>query len=111
MTILGLDAVKRESLLIVLIARYRVKPGSVPFVLAELEAMKPLVQENEPGCKFYQVSRSTDDENLLLLYEHYVDDAALNAHRETPHFKSIIEEKIIPMLEKRERELYTLVIA
>jgi (4S)-4-hydroxy-5-phosphonooxypentane-2,3-dione isomerase len=97
--------------MIVLIARYHVKPGHIPLVLAELEAMKPLVEENEPGCKLYQVSRSEADENILMLYEHYVDHAALNTHRETPHFKAIIEEKVIPKLEKRERELYTLVIA
>jgi autoinducer 2-degrading protein len=57
------------------------------------------------------VSRSTESESLLVLYEHYVDEAALKAHRETPHFRSIIEETIIPTLEKREREFYELVIS
>lgn len=97
--------------MIVLIAKYRTKPGNVPKVLDELQKMKPLVQQSEPGCKFYQVSRSTEDENLIVLYEHYADGAALAAHRETPHFKSIIEGTVIPLLEKRERELYELVIS
>jgi quinol monooxygenase YgiN len=48
--------------------------------------------------------------DLFLLYEHYVDEAALAHHRTTPHFQQIIEGKIIPLLEKRERELYALVV-
>ena len=97
--------------MIVLNANYHTKPGNVPTVLAELVNMKPLVEAGEPGCKFYQVSKSTENENLIVLYEHYVDAAALAAHRETPHFKSIIEGTVIPMLEKRERELYELAIS
>jgi autoinducer 2-degrading protein len=97
--------------MIVLIAKYHAKAGNVPKVLEELKKMKPLVQASEPGCKFYQVSTSTEDPNLILLYEHYVDQAALAGHRDTPHFKSIIEGTVIPLLEKRERELYELAIS
>jgi quinol monooxygenase YgiN len=96
--------------LIVLIAKYHVTPGNTDQVLSELRRMKPLVAANEPGCVFYQVSRSAEDPDLVLLYEHYVDDAALQAHRETPHFKEIVESVIMPLLRKRERELFSLVI-
>lgn len=97
--------------MIVLIAKYHVQPGNVPKVLEALKEMKPLVEANEPGCRFYQASQSTDDENLILLYEQYEDDAALQAHRETPHFAEIIEGRVVPMLDRRERELYTLVVS
>ena len=97
--------------MIVLIAKYHVKPGSVETVLAALRKMKTVVDRDEPACKFYQVSRSTELENLLMLYEHYPDQAAFAGHRETPHFKSIIEGEIVPLLEKRERELYELQIS
>lgn len=96
---------------IVLVAKYQVKPGNVEKVLAELQKMKPLVERDEPGCLFYQVSRSSDDANLLMLYEHYKDEAALAAHRDTPHFKAIIEGTVVPLLDNRARELYTLAIA
>lgn len=96
---------------VVLVAKYYVKPGNVDAVLAKLTEMKPLVERDEPGCLFYQVSKATEVDNLVMLYEHYADEAALLAHRETPHFKSIIEGQIIPLLEKRERELYSLEIA
>ena len=33
------------------------------------------------------------------------------AHRETPHFKEIVEGEIVPLLDSREREVYTQVVA
>ncbi|MGH2604204.1 MAG: putative quinol monooxygenase [Dehalococcoidia bacterium] len=97
--------------MIVLIAKYYVKPGNTAEVEAALQRMAPLVQAHEPGCHRYEVSRSTEQPDMLMLYEHYADEAALQAHRETPHFKEIIEGTIAPLLDKRERELYELVIA
>ena len=95
--------------MIVLVARYQGKPGKGDAIEAALKQVAPLVKEQEPGCKLYQVSRSQDNPDNFLLYEHYEDEAALLAHRETQHFQEIIEGTIVPMLEKRERELYTLV--
>lgn len=96
--------------MIVLIAKYHVKPGKTEDVLEVLRKMKPLVERDEPGCALYQASRSTERDDFIMLYEHYRDEAALAAHRETPHFKELIEGTVIPMLEKRERELYRLEI-
>ncbi len=96
--------------MIVLVVKYQVKPGKMADVEAALRRMAPLVEQSEPGCALYQVSRSQDDPNRLVLYEQYVDQAALEAHRDTPHFKEIIEGTIIPLLESREREFYELII-
>jgi len=92
--------------MIVLVAKYHVKPGHGDAVAAALREMAPLVQAGEPGCTLYHANRSTENPDQFLLYEHYADEAALQAHRETPHFKAIIEGKIVPLLDKRERELY-----
>jgi autoinducer 2-degrading protein len=92
--------------MIVLIARYYVKPGQVEAVVEALRRMAPLVAQHEPGCLVYRVSRSDDDQNLLLLYEEYADEAAFRGHRETAHFKHWIERTAVPLLERRERELY-----
>ena len=97
--------------MIVLVARYHGKPGQGDTIEAALKQMAPRVAADEPGCKFYQASRSQENPDLFLLYEHYVDEAALLAHRETAHFKEIIEGAIMPLLEKREREVYTLVVS
>ena len=66
-----------------------------------------LVKASEPGCTFYQANRSPENPDHFLLFEQYRDDAALAAHRETAHFKEIIEGTIVPMLEHRERAMYT----
>lgn len=97
--------------MIVLIARYHIKPGLRDQVEDALRLMVAQIKANEPSCPLFHVCRSQDDPNMLLLYEHYVDEQALHAHRETPHFKELVEGRIMPLLEKRERELYKLVIS
>lgn len=96
--------------MIVLTAYYYAKPGQGDAIAAALQRMAPLVREREPGCALYQAARSQDNPDLFLLYEQYADEAALLAHRETPYFKEIIEDTIVPLLERRERQLYTLVV-
>lgn len=97
--------------MIVLVARYYGKPGSGERILEALHEMAPLVKAQEPGCHLYQVCRSNDNPDNFLLYEQYVDEAALAAHRAMPHFNEIVEGTIVPLLEKREREFFTLAVA
>jgi quinol monooxygenase YgiN len=99
-----------EDRMIVLTAKYFVKTGRGDEVEAALRRMAPLVKAGEPGCAVYHANRSAENPDLFLLYEQYVDQAALDAHRATPHFKEIIEGVIVPMLDKRERELYQPVV-
>ena len=96
--------------MIVLVARYYGKRGQGDTIEAALKQMAPRGAKDEPGCRFYQASRSQENPDNFVLYEDYVDEAALLAHRETPHFQEIIEGTIVPLLEKRERELYTLAV-
>jgi quinol monooxygenase YgiN len=97
--------------MIVLVAHYYGKPGQGDAIEAALKQMAPRVAESEPGCKLYHACRSQENPDLFLLYEQYVDEAALLHHRGTPHFQQIIEGTIMPLLEKRERELYTLAVS
>ena len=94
----------------VLIARYYVKPGNSKAVREALTKMAARVKADEPACLVYNANVDPQNENLYCLYEIYKDEAALVAHRETPHFKEIIEGIIVPLLEKREREIYEQVI-
>ncbi|MEH6907723.1 putative quinol monooxygenase [Neobacillus drentensis] len=93
--------------MIILVAKYYCIPGKGDEVQAYLREMEPLVDEYEKGCTAYFANRSTENKDQFLLYEQYVDQAAFDAHRETLHFREIIEGKIIPILEKRVREIYT----
>jgi len=94
----------------VLIARYYVKPGNSQAVREALGKMAARVKADEPACLVYNANVDPQNENLYCLYEIYKDEAALVALRETPHFKEIIEGIIVPLLEKREREIYEQVI-
>jgi quinol monooxygenase YgiN len=96
--------------MVVLVAKYTVKAGQGDQVEAALRRMAPLVRAGEPGCTLYHANRSTENPDIFLLYEHYLDQAALAAHRETPHFREIIEGTIVPLLEGRARELYAPVV-
>ena len=93
-----------------LIARYYVQPGQADVVEAALGRMAEAVRADEPACLLYNANVSVDDPNLYCLYEVYEDEDALVAHRETPHFKEIIEGIVVPVLEKREREVYRRVL-
>lgn len=93
-----------------LIARYYVVPGNSALVESTLRKMAERVKADEPECLLYNANVDPENENLYCLYEVYTDECAVAAHRETPHFKELIEGVIVPVLEKRERELYRQVI-
>ncbi|MGI8404162.1 MAG: putative quinol monooxygenase [Thermomicrobiales bacterium] len=97
--------------MIVLIAKYYAKPGNMEAVLAAFADAVPLVLANEPGCSRYEISVSTEDPNLVLINERYADMDAVTFHKETPHFKEIVQGRIWPLLEKRVPEFYETVIA
>jgi len=101
---------EKEQHMLVLVARFFGKPGQGDAIEAALRQMAAQIALSEPGCRLYQASRSQENPDHFLLYEHYVDNAALLTHRETPHFKQLVEGTIVPLLEKRERELYTLAV-
>ena len=97
--------------MIVLIAKYYVKPGNMDAVLAAFADAVPLVLANEPECSRYEISVSTEDPNLVLINERYTDMDAVTFHKETSHFKEIVQGRIWPLLEKRVPEFYETVIA
>jgi quinol monooxygenase YgiN len=90
----------------VLTAIYHCKAGMGDTVEQALREMILLVKE-EKGCIHYLVNRSKDDPDAFLLFEQYQDEQALASHSETPYFKRIVLDTIVPLLEKRERILYT----
>lgn len=83
------------------IAKWQVKEGQVDTVL---ELLKTVVSEStkEAGNLFYKIHQGKQDVNTLVLYEGYVDDAAVDAHRQSAHFQEVVVGKIVPLLENRE---------
>jgi quinol monooxygenase YgiN len=62
---------------------------------------------NEPGCMQYIAHQSTENPLNFALYEQYIDEAALQAHRESPHFAWYIKGGIDALIVTRTRELFT----
>ncbi len=87
----------------VLVARYRARAGEGDLVASALQTMTAAVVRDEPDCIDYRAGRSVENPDEFILYEEYVDQAALEAHRETAHFQAIVEAKIVPLLEERQR--------
>jgi quinol monooxygenase YgiN len=90
----------------VLAVTWVAKPGHEERVAAILRTMAPLARA-EPGCLHYHPNQARDDPRRFFLYEEYADEAALQAHGETEHFKRLVLGEALPLLERRERLLYT----
>jgi (4S)-4-hydroxy-5-phosphonooxypentane-2,3-dione isomerase len=60
----------------------------------------------EPGCLMYQVHRHPSDRNRFFIYEQYRDAAALEAHRNSPHFLEHARKQLPKVAERKEGELY-----
>lgn len=69
-----------------------------------LNILPPLVEEStkEEGNLFYRIHQSLSDTHTLILFEGYRDEAALDQHRASEHFKNLVINKIVPLLESRE---------
>ena len=59
----------------------------------------------EPGCLGYEVFRGADDAAAILLLERYRDRGAIDAHRESAHYRELLVERILPLLAGRQVEL------
>jgi quinol monooxygenase YgiN len=72
--------------MIVITAKFRPKPEDVdrwPDIVAEFTA----ATRSEPGCLWFDWSRSLEDPGEYVLIEAFVDGQAGGTHVESPHFK------------------------
>lgn len=71
-----------------IIATLKIKPGTNKEFEATMSALAKAVRAGEPGNKLYALHK-TDDANTYVMLERYDDQAALQAHRDSPHFKDL----------------------
>ena len=86
--------------MLTVVARYVVAEGREAEVV-ELLRQNAEASRQEPGCLEFTVFQAIDDPRAILLYERYADEAAFQAHRQSPHFKAIIEQQVVPLLDER----------
>jgi quinol monooxygenase YgiN len=77
--------------MLVLLVTVRVKPEHLAEFLAAARHNAEHAVADEPGCLRFDIVQDREDTHLFRFYEVYKDDAALAAHRQTPHFKMYIE--------------------
>jgi quinol monooxygenase YgiN len=88
-------------------ATWKVKEGQL---LNVLNLMKIVQEESlkEKGNLFYKIHQSNSDADTLVLFEGYTNEAAVADHRNSTYFQELVLGKIVPLLEKREIILATL---
>lgn len=90
--------------IITVIARWQVREGHLGDVLAHVAGLRTATLA-EPGCLGYDVFRAIDAPDTLLLVERYRDADAVQAHRETAHYRDVVVGRILPLLESRHIDL------
>jgi (4S)-4-hydroxy-5-phosphonooxypentane-2,3-dione isomerase len=94
-----------REFMIVLKVEMQVKPGME-------EKCKEIIRHlhehsrKEPGCVQYVGHQSTEDPRKFMFYEVYKDEAALQAHRDSTHFKQYVIGGLDGIMEDRTRMLY-----
>jgi autoinducer 2-degrading protein len=83
--------------MLILQVTVQVKPEHVPEFLDMIRYDAEHSERDEPGCLRFDVIQDLGDPNRFYYYEVYRDEAALEAHRQTPHFK-LYFEKVQPWL-------------
>jgi autoinducer 2-degrading protein len=64
-----------------------VVPGQIENYLAALKENGATAVQTEPGCREFNIAVSRSDPNHVFIFEVYDNSAALDAHRQTDHFK------------------------
>jgi quinol monooxygenase YgiN len=88
-----------------IIARYTVSAGKEDEVLALLSKLTAAAR-SEPGNRAFTVYRQVDADREVVLLERYASAAAFEEHRATAHFKDLVLDRIVPLLDRREVETY-----
>ncbi len=72
--------------------------------IAEILEKLAIASRQEPGCVSYIPHQIKDDPDTVLIYEQYRDEAAVDAHRASPHFKQYAIGGLYQMMVERSME-------
>jgi quinol monooxygenase YgiN len=77
---------RTASAMVSFVVRLTFKPEDIAEITETL-GLLTAESRREPGCVTYIPHQLKEDPNTVLIYEQYRDEAALEAHRESAHFK------------------------
>lgn len=90
----------------VLAVTWTAKPGNEDRVREILERLGEASRQ-EPGVITYTTHVDPENPREFFIYEKYHDAGGLEAHQETAHFREMVLEQAIPLLESRVRRQYS----
>jgi quinol monooxygenase YgiN len=90
----------------VIVAEFEIKPDAIDAFVAAAIADASASVANEAGCRQFDVTRSNEHPNRILLYEVYDSEAAFDAHLQTPHL-AMFREQIEPLVLSRQARRLT----
>ncbi|HEY0105099.1 MAG TPA: putative quinol monooxygenase [Rhizomicrobium sp.] len=72
-----------------IVATVKIKEGTNEAFEAAARELMAAVRANEPGNTFYQFCRSKADPTIYVAMEIYADQAAVDAHLASDHFRTM----------------------
>ena len=74
--------------MIIIVAQFSALPGKTDALMKEV---KPLIEASrkEPGCITYILHQDIKNPNNFAFIEHWKDQASVDAHMRSDHFKTI----------------------
>ena len=90
----------------VLVVRMTAREGAEDEAVATMRELAEATRK-EPGCELYIPTQDPENPRSFLIYEQYVDSAALDAHGASEHFERLAAGKLFGLMEgSRERTFY-----
>ena len=89
----------------VLAVTWVAKPGNEETIHGILQQLGEASRQ-EPGVITYTTHVDPDNPREFFIYEKYHDFSGLEAHQETAHFKELVLETALPLLESRVRKTF-----
>ena len=89
--------------MVILSIHYTFAPEDADRVAAIFRELRDAARK-EPGCITFDVARSKDKPHVFALWEEYRDEAALQAHLETEHFKRLALGGVRQLAKERQAE-------
>ncbi len=66
-------------------------------VIVEIE----FITEHADGCFEYQIREDVNDTNVVIIYEEFGGKSAQDFHRESAHYKEILQEQLPSMIKNK----------
>ncbi len=95
------QAVSNEEKPVVLFVEFAFDAKDITRAVEMLTELQNQTYENEEGCISYDLLLNAENPNTVFIYECYENDAAVKLHNNAPYFKTIVSEKLKPLIKSQ----------